>query len=493
MLLISLLVIIYMKKLLLFILLSGWVFIKIYAVELSISHSAFKGEKVNYIEFYFYVIGSTLTQVQMDSINSQGSLEITTLFKINGVISQFDKFVLKSPPSLSPVDFHEMRRYELSNAVYDIEVRFRDLNKLEDSSVYRSMAIIEFSDLSLRQSDITMLSGYQPDSSDNKFVKNGYKLNILPFQYYDRSYANLIFYNEIYNTDKFIGEDFLLSYAIEKASIAQNDKIVMIGHKRKKAVPFVANLIAMDITNLESGNYRLRITIRNRNNDLLSEKEAFFQRSNPLINTSLDTITTDALDKEFVSQLTPQELRYGMKSIAMNISDDETSLFTTLMANNDSVAKRRFFFKHWAMKNPIMPEQAYDEYMMVAKVIDKTYGNGFGYGFETDRGRVFMKYGRPDDIVTVENEMNAPPYEVWIYYKMEKTQQSNVKFLFYNPNLIANGHRLLHTTCRGEIQNPRWKHELYKSAPGELIGNSVDGRDVKDNFNRRADQIFNDN
>ena len=195
MLLISLLVIIYMKKLLLFILLSGWVFIKIYAVELSISHSAFKGEKVNYIEFYFYVIGSTLTQVQMDSINSQGSLEITTLFKINGVISQFDKFVLKSPPSLSPVDFHEMRRYELSNAVYDIEVRFRDLNKLEDSSVYRSMAIIEFSDLSLRQSDITMLSGYQPDSSDNKFVKNGYKLNILPFQYYDRSYANLIFYN----------------------------------------------------------------------------------------------------------------------------------------------------------------------------------------------------------------------------------------------------------------------------------------------------------
>ena len=155
--------------------------------------------------------------------------------------------------------------------------------------------------------------------------------------------------------------------------------------------------------------------------------------------------------------------------------------------------KRRFFLKHWAKKNPIMPEQAYDEYMMVAKVIDKTYGNGFGYGFETDRGRVFMKYGRPDDIVTVENEMNAPPYEVWIYYKMEKTQQSNVKFLFYNPNLIANGHRLLHTTCRGEIQNPRWKHELYKSAPGELIGNSVDGRDVKDNFNRRADQIFNDN
>lgn len=470
-----------------------FVFNRLQAVELSITHAAFKGERSNYIEFYYYVVGSTLTQVQIDSINSQGSLEITTFFKINGNITHFDKITLKSPPSLSPVNFFEMRRYELPNAIYDIEVRFTDMNQSGDTSVYKSMAILEFSERSLRQSDITMLSGYAADSSGNKFVKSGYRLDVLPFQYYDRDHATLAFYNEVYNTDKFIGDDFLLSYAIEKANMSQNEKIVMVGHKRKKPAPFIANLIAMDITNLESGNYRLRITIRNRNNDLLSEKEAFFQRSNPLVNVETDTITADALAQEFVSQLSEQDLRYGMKSIAMNITDDETTLFKAAMSDTDPDSKRRFFLRYWAKKNPVMPEQAYDEYMMVAKVIDKTYGNGFGYGFETDRGRVFMKYGRPDDIISVENEMNAPPYEVWVYYKIDKTQQSNVKFLFYNPNLIANGHRLLHTTCRGEIQNPRWKHDLYRSSPTELIGNSVDGRDVKENFNRRAEQIFNDN
>ena len=482
-----------MKKLLLSWLISFWVVSNVCAVDVSVSHAAFKGDKSSYLELYFYVIGSTLNQTQIDSINSQGSLEITTLFKQNGRVALYDKFVLKSPLSLSPVNFYEMRRYALENSIYDLEVYWKDANRPQDSSVYKSIVIMDFSELSLRQSDISLLGSFKEDASDNKFVKNGYYHEILPFQYYDRNHPNLIFYNEIYNTDKFIGDDFLLSYSIEKSSLTENGKTVLIGHKRKKAAPFIANLIAMDITNLESGNYKLKISVRNRANELLSEKETFFQRSNPLLNTDIDTLKSDALEREFVGQMNGQELRYALKAISMQVPADETGVFTTMMGASDTSAKRRFLFRYWSKKNPILPEQAFDEYMMVAKVVDKTYSNGLGYGFETDRGRIFLKYGRPDDIVTVENEANAPPYEVWVYYKMEETQQSNVKFLFYNPNLIANGHRLLHSTCRGELQNPRWKHELYKSVPNELIGNNVDGRDVQSNFNRRAEQIFNDN
>lgn len=483
-----------MKKILLaFIILNFYALSQLKAVDVSISHAGFKGEKGSYIEFYFYVVGSTLTQIQMDSLNSQGSLEVTTLFKKNNTITQFDKFVLKSPSSLSPVNFYEMRRYAIENGVYDIEVQFKDTNNPQDSLVYKSMAIIEYNNLSLRQSDITLLSSITPDSSDNKFVKNGYRCEVLPFQYYDRSHTNLTFYNEIYNTDQFIGEDFLLSYSIEKSSLTENGKLMVIAHKRKKPAPYIPNLLALDISHLESGNYRLKVTIRNRANELLSEKETFFQRSNPLLSNSIDTITTDALGKEFVSQLSAQELRYGLKAIAMQLSADEAGVLKAIMSANDTSAQQRYLFRHWAKKNPSLPEQVYDEYMMVAKAVDKTYYNGYGYGFETDRGRVYMLYGRPDDIVSVENEMNAPPYEVWVYYKIDKTQQTNVKFLFYNPNLVANGHRLLHSTCRGELQNPRWKHELYKSSPTELIGNNIDGRDVQSNFNRRAEQIFNDN
>jgi GWxTD domain-containing protein len=463
------------------------------ALEVSVTHAAFKGAASNYIELNFYIVGISLTQVQVDSINSQGSLEVTTLFKQNGQVTKFDKIVLKSPKSLDPIDFFEMRRYELANGVYDIEVQFKDLKKESNVATFKSMFIMDFNDRNLRQSDISLLSRYKADSSDSKYTKNGIYMESLPYQYYDQTYKELAFYNEIYNTDKYGTDDFLLSYSIEKANAQANELSKAIGHKRYKPTPFMTNLATMDISNLETGNYRLVVSLHNRNNDLLSQKEVFFQRGNAAKEVNLDTISADALQKEFVSEMDNQQLKFSLKAIGMNLPDTETAAFKEMMNDTSREVKQRYLFKYWAKKNPTLPEQAHDEYMMVARAVDKTYNNGFGYGFETDRGRIFLRYGRPDDVVTVENEANAPPYEVWVYSKVARTEQTNVKFLFYNPKLVVNGYTLLHSTCRGEMSNPRWLHELYKNVPNELIGGSVDGREVKPGINRRASQIFNDN
>ena len=39
---------------------------------------------------------------------------------------------------------------------------------------------------------------------------------------------------------------------------------------------------------------------------------------------------------------------------------------------------------------------------------------------------------------------------------------SNRKFIFYNPDLINNQYRLLHSDMVGELKNPRWSYELSK-------------------------------
>lgn len=130
--------------------------------------------------------------------------------------------------------------------------------------------------------------------------------------------------------------------------------------------------------------------------------------------------------------------------------------------------------------------------MEVAKAVDKMYDGGFGYGFESDRGFIYMKYGRPDDMVMVDNDPSAPPYEIWIYNDFPKTKQTNVKFLFYEPNL-GTDYELLHSNARGEINNPQWQIELYKNAPNEIQGsNYIDATQMQGNFNRRASQYFND-
>ena len=69
------------------------------------------------------------------------------------------------------------------------------------------------------------------------FSYDGVEYEILPFSFYDRNFTNLIFYNEIYNSDKNIPEDFLVTYSVVRVTGGQNEKPAIITHRRKKPAP----------------------------------------------------------------------------------------------------------------------------------------------------------------------------------------------------------------------------------------------------------------
>ena len=122
--------------------------------------------------------------------------------------------------------------------------------------------------------------------------------------------------------------------------------------------------------------------------------------------------------------------------------------------------------------------------------IDKKFKSTLGYGFETDRGHIYLKYGAPNEIMREESDPGAPPYEIWRYNELG--DQQDVKFLFYNPNLAGNNYDLLHSNKRGELQNPQWERELYKNSPLRG-GNFVDGNEAPEGFGRYARQLFDGN
>jgi hypothetical protein len=80
-------------------------------------------------------------------------------------------------------------------------------------------------------------------------------------------------------------------------------------------------------------------------------------------------------------------------------------------------------------------------------------------GFETERGRVFLQYGKPDSRTQVPNEPSAYPYEIWWYYHYKG--QRNIRFVFYNPDMITNDYELLHSEALGEPNNPQWRLMLF--------------------------------
>ncbi|MBK7096695.1 MAG: GWxTD domain-containing protein [Saprospiraceae bacterium] len=109
--------------------------------------------------------------------------------------------------------------------------------------------------------------------------------------------------------------------------------------------------------------------------------------------------------------------------------------------------------------------------MKYAYAVDKTYRSQVGYGFETDRGYIYLKYGMPTDLVTRESEPTAPPYEIWFYDHIDQGKQKNVRFIFYIPSLAHNDYELLHSTCIGEKNNPKWFYDLYSKRNDSSIVN----------------------
>ena len=69
---------------------------------------------------------------------------------------------------------------------------------------------------------------------------------------------------------------------------------------------------------------------------------------------------------------------------------------------------------------PATPENELQyEYYRRIDVVDRQYPYGLTPGWRTDRGRIYITYGPPDNIEQHPYEIETPPYEIWNYYEKE--------------------------------------------------------------------------
>lgn len=466
------------------------------ALDANISFATFRSPSGGYVELYVHVLGPSAEFVPLTDSTVQASLEVVVLFKKEGEILKFDKYNLNSPAFPQANDFIDLKRYPLENGKYEIEVSIEDLNRAGNAKKYNQSLEVDFAEGRIGQSDIQLLSSLKkasPEMAGSPMVKSGYYLESLPSHFYDRGCERLIFYNELYDTDQHLTDDFMVSYFLEKVLGDKKSTPLKLMHKRRSPAPVVPLLLQIDILDLESGNYHLVVEVRSREGELLSQKSAYLQRSNPYLNSSREDIAAgeNNLANEFVADLDVDELEYSLRAISMQVSPQDGQLLNDIIRDQNLDAMRLYLFSFWAQENPTHPKEEYEQYMEVARAIDSKFDNGFRHGFETDRGYVFMKYGAPNDYANVETDPNAPPYEIWFYNQFPQTGQNNVKFVFYNPALTTNGFVMLHSNARGEVSNPRWEVELYRDTNQDPVnGSFIDGTRMGDGEGRYARRIY---
>jgi len=77
-------------------------------------------------------------------------------------------------------------------------------------------------------------------------------------------------------------------------------------------------------------------------------------------------------------------------------------------------------------------------------------------GWTTERGRVFIQFGKPDEVEYHNLDMGARPYEIW-YYRSDR----EIYFVF--ADVLGNGqYSLLHSNREGEIYNSKWRELIIK-------------------------------
>lgn len=462
------------------------------ALDLGVSHAVLATPEKPYIEVNFEISALTITYKPVDSL-FQANAEVTILLKQGEKVVNYEKYLLGSPLVATPVSLLDVKRFAALNGDYILEVTVIDQNNPSNKRTVAQPVKVAL-EPKIHLSEVQLLRGFKKDISNNPFTKNGYLLEPLPFRFYEENAQRLAFYAEVYNADKSVTDDkYLVRYFIEQDKGNNVRELVSSGAQRKTPQPIEAVLVQMDIKDLNSGNYWLTVELRSKLNDLLAVRTVEFQRSNPPLTAT--AFSTENLSKQFTANLSEDNLRFSLRALSALAKGDQTEELKNILKGSDLEAMRFYVYRHFATQDKVNPEAAYRAYMEVAGAVHEKFKSGFRYGFETDRGRTFLRYGRPDDLIHEENDPNAPPYEIWVYYNFPKTNQKNVKFLFYNPSLAGEDYIMLHSNARGEINNPRWERDLYSRQTGQEQfngDNTQDATSMRRNFNRNARVYFED-
>jgi GWxTD domain-containing protein len=459
--------------------------------------------KQPYLETYLSVIGNTTFFVKNGAGKYQGTIDIAIAFIQNGEIKSAQKYTLNSPEIADTTkgypNFIDQQRYSLANGDYTLEITISDRNDKSGKSFTSKMPVtINFKEGVVNISDIQLVESYVKSASQNVLTKSGYDLLPYVSNLYPDNVTKLKFYAEVYDAKKIVGEGekLVVNYFIQ--ALETKTKLNEYSAFSKQQANEVNILMAeFNIEKLPTGSYSLVIEVRDKENKIQAEQVCNFDRLNKVAEVSFDDLKSIDISKTFASAYTNIDtLKEYLRCIRPISSTSEVQFAENQIKGNDKLLMQQFFYNFWQSRNPGNAEAEWLLYKKEVQKVNKEFATYGLKGYDTDRGRVYLQYGPPDSRQKFDNEPSAYPYEMWQYNSLvDKTQahtnpynkQSNKSFIFYNPDLVSNRYKLLHSNARGEFNNSRWQIDLHKR---DTQSGNYDVEKGQDHFGGNVDDNF---
>ena len=440
-------------------------------LNVSFDYATFKYDSIrSYAEFYYSFNGKSLSFIQKSDKNAPGSTSFvdSLLFEVligkKDSVSDLRKQIWKVPITIpdttqeylgksfvGKIDFALLPgEYFLRACCYDVN------DSLSSDSLNVDFPIPSYQGSNLESSEIEFCSNITQGDTGSIFYKNTYDVVPNPTGLYGMGMPIIYYYLELYNIGN-NGKDslFTVSYEI-RDSFGQVRK----SHSttRKKFGGSSVEVGTVNGSNLKTGTYTFTFTAVDSVENLFTKSSKRFFVYNPglgkpeapdsnfsggaVLSSAFAAMGEEQLDQEFA------EARY----LSTTSDQDQYEKLSGVGS------KRQFLYEFWdkriaAESNGVKDTRT--DYLQRVNYANSHFRIGMRDGWKTDRGRVYIIYGNPDEIDRHPNETDSKPYEIWYYNSVE----GGVSFDFVDRTGFGD-YMLVNSTERNEIHDDNWQQYI---------------------------------
>lgn len=456
-----------------------------------------------YVETYISFDAWTLNFVKGNDNLYRATVEITLSAAKADSIVFAKKYELNSPAITDPEEgrfpFIDLQRFALDNGIYDLSISVRDKASQNAPLTITEKLAVYYPSKKPCLSTLQPMTSAFPTEKENKLSRGGYDMEPYVSDFYPEQVNVINSYCEIYNiSDEIFDKEFLtMVYVEQKETLHPIESTrTMRTHTGAKLVPVYSSI---DIRQLPSGNYNLVFEVRNTKNEVMLFTKVPFIRSNPNVENTITQVAAT-----FAGRINDEKtLNYYLSALyPIAIAKEQAQADELAHTPGRIQEKQEFFYQFWLTRDQMDPEAAWREYRERLEFVDANFSQMNQQGFRTDRGRVYLQYGKPDFVRDEKNfasirhlnrgtkgessntssmvstglgsrtrpannqsQVFYLPYQLWRYNEIPG-DDVNRCFIFWD-EFRAGTYRLLHSNAKGEVRDPLWERRLSSQQIGE--------------------------
>lgn len=425
-------------------------------LTVNIDFSRFKlTQDTSYLEVYYLVFPSSVT-LEKNGDTLKGSV----MFHTSVRDIKTDSTIVRSRVSIPIVvsDTAALANGFLGKSIFMLPVgtyklhivAFDNQNPMRKDSVSKQISIDRYDEY-VTISDIDICSQIIPsDRKSSIFYKNSYEVFPNPSLLLGKNISPVIMsYAELYNLTPDTAYLFTAAVIDGKGQPVKERRNI-----RRFVGRNVVDVNTMNITSIPTGKYLYKLAISDTLGKELSRSAKQIYIHNPHISVSASG-NVSAKSAEFAG-LTDEELIDEFRKAKYIANGESINMFENKITTKEG--RREFLAKFWAsVENGEMGRNDITRIVYLDRVskANQRYHSMGKDGWNTDRGRVFILYGDPDEVQRYPSSENSKPYEVWNYYQIE----GGVQFVFADRSGYGD-YILVHSTKRGELQDENWEQNI---------------------------------